>query len=51
MQAWVWRRGWRSHRHATFLVSGRSSSRPKTVVWMPAIVKVLEDIEGTEKEE
>lgn len=46
MQAFVCRRGWRSHRHATSVVRGRISSRPKTVVKIPAMWKVLDETCG-----
>jgi hypothetical protein len=40
----VWRRGWRSHRQPTVSHDGGSSSRPYTVVSMPAMWYVLDDI-------
>lgn len=46
MEAFVCRRGWRSHRQATSVVCGWISSRPNTVARIPAMWKVLEEACG-----
>ena len=45
MHSWVCPRGWRSHKHATSWTPASNSSRPYTVVMMPAMQKVFLEIE------
>lgn len=45
IHSWVCSRGWRSHKHATSLTPASNSSRPYTVVIMPAMQKVFLEIE------
>jgi hypothetical protein len=42
----VWSRGCRSHRTEMDFVAGGNSSRPYTVVRIPEMWKVLDEIEG-----
>lgn len=49
MEAWVWRRGWRSHRQDSSEQFAGSSERPYTVVRMPAMGYTVVEIVRREK--